>query len=203
MVDQTRVMIEDRFRRAPKGVLDMPTQQGAPVSTEGPPDDTENAYLNLYGSPDAPGFSGYPGGVAPGYRSYLPWGQGAYDPGLSYMASNSQQYPFPGGPSYASNYNWRRWNPEYARSRLGDYYLDAELGNVPRSQLNEYVQQQNRYIRNVNNRVRQINQDRMYSPRFLRHKAELKELRNFERRLANKVNRERENQPRLPDSPYL
>jgi hypothetical protein len=80
--------------------------------------------------------------------------------------------------------------------------LDAEMGNVPRSQLNQYVQEQNRYTRRVNDRVKQINRNRMYSPRFLRHKAELGELRGFERRLANKVHRERENQPRLPDRMY-
>lgn len=196
IISPTKVISESETETPdsdPKGVLDMPTQEGAPVSTEGPPDDTENTYLNLYGSPDAPGFSRYPGGTAPGYRSYAPWGQGPQESytryRLSPLARNAQEYSrVSRSPSYY-NYN--------------NYYNDTKLDNIPRYRLNEYVQSQNNYIKNINRRVRQINTDRMYSPRFLRHKAELKELRNFERKLANKVHREKENQPYLPDSPYL
>lgn len=193
IVDRTRDIIDDRIKSAPKGVSDMPTQLGAPVSTEGPPDDTENAYLTLYGSPDAPGFSDFPGGEAPGYRNYTAWGQGY----------NDGAYPFPGGPSFGSSWDWRRrrWT-RYRQARLGDYYLKAEMANVPRDQLNQYVQEQNRYVRRVNDRVRRINKERMYSPRYLRHEAELKELRNFERRLANKVHDEYQDQPVLPDRYY-
>jgi hypothetical protein len=137
---------------------------GAPVSSEGP-DDAENAYLSLYGSPDAPGFRA--------------WGTDNVD----------NEYPFPGGPYY---------------NVQGKISEDPKLqySNVPRSRLNEYVNDQNSYIREINDRVRQINRNRMYSQRFLRNRAELRELRNFERRLANKVHRERENQPLLPDNVY-
>jgi hypothetical protein len=181
IIDRTRFLFEKSFQK-PQGISDMPSQVGAPVSTEGPPDDTENSYLNLYGSPDAPGFSKYPGHVSPGYRSYSPWGQGYQTNNLPF-AGNLGQYP-----------------------NGGDYYIKERVENISKSRLNEYIRRQNRYIKDVNRRVKDINSDRMYSPEYIRNKAELRYVRNFERRLANKVHRESERQPYLPnsmDSPYL
>jgi hypothetical protein len=156
--------------QSPKGILDMPTQMGAPVSNEKGPDSSENAYLTLYGSPDAPGFKEY-----------------------SQMGNNLKYSGYSSGNYYAEEY-----------PQMGDYYLEAEYENIPRRNLNGYIQKQNRYVRSINNRIKQINEKRMYDPAFIRHLAELSELRNFERELANKVHKEADKQPILPDqSPYL
>lgn len=194
IVDETRSMIERRFQKAPKGVPEVPSPiEGAPISVEEKPDIAGNPYLTLFGAPDAPGFKA-------GLGKFM--GASGTPDVSGFAGFNDAGYPFPGGPSYSSPYNWKKWKPEYARARLGDYYLGAELANVPRYQLNEYIQEQNNYVRSVNDRIKQINEERMYSPKYLRHKAELKELRNFERKLANEVNRETKKQPFLPDRPY-
>ena len=89
------------------------------------------------------------------------------------------------------------------------YYSDADDGetkiyyqNIARRRLNKYINRQNQYVHQVNRRVRQINKNRMYSPGFLRDKASLRDLREFEKVLANQVSCEGANQPYLPDRRY-
>lgn len=181
LIKRTKEMIERRMKNAPKGLVDIPRQMGAPISVEEQKNSAGNPYLYLYGSPDSPGFASYPGHRPPGYRHmYTAWGR---NPGETIGTQ----------PYYSS---WERYNKPQS------YVVQESSVNYPRSQLNEYVEEQNRYIKKVNDRVRQINEQRMFSPRFLRHSAELSEIRNFERRLANKVHRESEDQPHLPDMEY-
>lgn len=184
-----------KFAKAPQGILDMPTQEGAPVSTEGPPDDTENAYLTLYGSPDAPGFttgSKYQRYDTPYQNKYIVAG-GAVDSNLPYSP-----YPNGYGGRDPANFRWPRYN--LRQPYTSDYYLDEEMRGIPRANLNAVIEQENDYIRDVNQRVRQINKSRMYSPQFLANKRELAAIRSLERRVANRVHREAENQPDL--NPY-
>lgn len=180
----------DRYRRAPRGVVGPgPTPEAAPVSMNGWPapisgeyggDITSNKYLTLYGNPDAPGFTGYG-----------PWDNYMRSPGEYNYA------PYPSRYSGEDRYSTRR-------PGLGDYYSSAELRGIPRYRLNEYISRENKYIRDVNRRVRQINDWRMYSPKFVRNKAQLAELRDFERKMANRVHREAARQPNLSDStPYM
>lgn len=71
------------------------------------------------------------------------------------------------------------------------------------SKINNYIRNQNRYIRKINKRVREINENRLNTPVYSRDKVMLQEVRNYERKLANKVHRETKNQPYLPDQNIL
>jgi hypothetical protein len=171
--------VEILKKRAPQGLLDPDAKMGAPVRTEGPPDDTENPYLNLYGSPDAPGFSGLPGGIAPGYRhAYSAWGD-----------------EYPSGHPF-----WKKWGDRWFEKKVYDYNVSGD--DLSRQRLNEYVRDQNDYIKSINERVKQINTDLMYSPQYIEDKMALKEIRETERELANQVRREKRDEPILPDQYY-
>lgn len=115
---------------------------------------------------------------------------------------NYGQYAaYPGGFSENSGIDFNSYDQGYySQSDDGStkkYYTNVM--NSDRNRINNYIRNQNEYIRNINNRVRQINSNRMYTPTFSRDKYVLQEIRNYERRLANQVERERKNQPYLPD----
>ena len=91
-------------------------------------------------------------------------------------------------------------NGTYSQSDNGVTKIYYENNMSPdRQQLNQYINQQNDYVRTINNRVRQINTNRMFTPTYSRDKLVLAELREYERRLADKVNSEIKDQPYLPD----
>lgn len=174
-VEQPQISIEDKVRKAPKGVII--DQEGAPISVEKGGDITENKYLSLYGGDDFIRQS-----------TTSPWGE----------YSTYASYPGYYGGGYG---RYNRYGPGYY-SQTDDgvtkiYY--QRVKDTDRSRLNSYIRDQNQYIKDINRRVRQINDNRMNTPTYSRDKAVLQEIRNYERRLANQVNREAKSQPYLPD----
>lgn len=183
----------------------IPSTMGVPISVEEGGDISENRFLNLYGSPTAPGFASDPYGIAPGYQpswkykhpssGYTPWGSGAVNATFPPVDSNP---PYTNVASYPDGTQTLTPNDILDTSQA-DYYQGAETASVARDQLNQYVAEQNQQVRAINARVAQINRKRMFSPEFMRHKSELREVRNIERRLANRVYTEAQDQPDLPD----
>jgi len=171
---QTAIAIEDKVKKAPKGVII--DQEGAPISIERGGNMAGNKYLALYGGEDFMRRS-----------RYSPWRE------------SSPYALYPG--RYSGGYGYNRYNSGYySQSDDGVTKIYYENNTNPdRSNLNAYINNQNNYIRNINKRVRQINMGRMYTPTFSRDKAALRKIRGYERRLANQVHRERKNQPYLPD----
>ena len=96
-------------------------------------------------------------------------------------------------------------NPEVSPNEMNDYAVFDETMiektsiQNEKNKVNEYIKQQNAYIRNINGRVAQINENRMNTPTYNRDVQALHDIRNFERKLANKVHREHIYQPYLPD----
>ena len=96
-------------------------------------------------------------------------------------------------------------NPEVSPNEMNDYAVFDETMiektsiHNEKNKVNEYIKQQNAYIRNINGRVAQINENRMNTPTYNRDVQALHDIRNFERKLANKVHREHIYQPYLPD----
>jgi len=171
---QTAIAIEDKVKKAPKGVII--DQEGAPISIERGGNMAGNKYLALYGGEDFMRRS-----------RYSPWRE------------SSPYALYPG--RYSGGYGYNRYNSGYysqSDDGVTKIYYENNM-NPDRSNLNAYINNQNDYIRNINKRVRQINMGRMYTPTFSRDKAALRKIRGYERRLANQVHRERKNQPYLPD----
>ena len=175
------VIVEDNIKKDPKGVII--DQEGAPITVEKGGDITENKYLSLYGS-----------------NNFIDGNRGS-------QCEYGQYASYPGGVSRGididfngySRYN--EYGPGYG-SQSDDgvtkiYYKNVM--NSERSKINKYIRNQNDYIKNINRRVRQINSSRMNTPTYSRDMAVLQEIRNYERRLANQVNREEKNQPYLQD----
>ena len=99
-------------------------------------------------------------------------------------------------------------NPEVYPNEMDDYAVFDETmiqqknnmeSEKDKDKVNQYIKKQNVYIRDINNRVAQINENRMNTPTYTRDISALHEIRNFERKLANKVNREQASQPYLVD----
>ena len=176
---QTAITIEDRVKKAPKGVII--DKEGAPISIEKGGNMADNKYLALYGGDDFMRKSQYsPSGI---YSPYAPY-PGGYSGGYSGGYGSFSSY----GAGYYSQ----------SDDGITKIYYENNM-NPNRSNLNEYIKNQNKYIRNINKRVRQINTGRMYTPTYSRDKAALREIRGYERRLANQVHRETKNQPYLSD----
>jgi hypothetical protein len=184
LLDQTNdINIDSQITKAPKGVII--NQEGAPISVEKSGDITENKYLTLYGgddfmkrtsnnssSIDNSPYSSYPDS----YNGYS--GNNGYSGYRKYSENNG----------YGGNSDDGVTKIYYELNMTGD-----------RKKLNDYIEQQNNYIKRINERVQQINKSRMYTPEYAQDRATLSQIRNYERRLANQVNKESKNQPYLPD----
>lgn len=172
----------------PKGLSDMPRQMGAPISVEKGGDITENPMLNQTGVP------GMPGWVPEDTTNAIP--DQTYLGSMNSMADQGYLTDMSSGSMYAS-YPSRRQRERRQRFDPSDYY--GGFSGMTRSQINDYITKENEYIRNVNHRVHQINRHRMLSPDYLKEKEALAEVREYERRLANRVDYDRQNEPDLQD----
>ena len=170
---QTILDVENSIKNSPKGVII--DQEGAPISIEKGGNIAGNKYLDLYGCND---FMKRSSSLS----------------NNKYINNDYANYP----TLYGNNNNKR--NGTYSQSDDGvtKIYYENNM-NPSRQNLNQYINQQNDYIRTINNRVRQINTNRMFTPNYSRDKLVLSELREYERRLANKVKSEVKNQPYLVD----
>ena len=158
----------------PSGVII--NQEGAPVNSQISGDMTENKYLTLYGGDD-----------------FMKGNQNNYNQNdVNNMNNVNNVNNMNNGYDEYGTYS------RYNENSL-NFYNDVTKISSNRRELNDYIEKQNNYIKNINNRVRQINNNRMYTPEYAQDKASLAQLRNYERRLANKVNVELKDQPYLAD----
>lgn len=174
----------------PKGVSDMPQQEGAPISVEKGGDITENPILNQTGVP------GMPGWVPEDTTNALP-PEASYLGSMNSLPDQGYLTDMTSGSIYASYP--QRLREKRQRFDPSDYY--GGFSGMTRSQINDYITKENDYIRNVNHRVHQINHRRMLSPDFLQEKEALAEVREYERRLANRVDYDQQYQPDLDQNP--
>lgn len=163
----------------PTGVI---IPEGAPISVEKGGDITENKFLTEFG------------GVTPTGSS------------INHVKNSIQQNDLQTGfyGSYApyqsqSNYEGAGLKSDsFFRTEDGITKIYYEnVSNSERQRLNDYIRKQNQYVGRINKRIKQINKKRMYGKNYLNDKKNLKEIREYERRLANKIQNEREYQPEL------
>jgi hypothetical protein len=199
LLDQTNdINLDNQVTKAPKGVII--NQEGAQISVEKSGDITENKYLTLYGgddfmkrksnnssSVDNSPYSSYPDS----YNGY---------------SGNNGNNEYSGNNGYGgyseyngySGYSGNGRNLNNSDDGVTKIYYELNMTG-DRKKLNDYIEQQNNYIKNINERVQQINKSRMYTPEYAQDMASLSQIRNYERRIANQVNRESKSQPYLPD----
>ena len=169
---QNTNIIVDKIKKAPKPVdIEAPEKEGVSIKVEEGGDITENKYLSKYGSEEV--------------KDILP---NQYEKQFFLLNSGNEK-----DCSYKNidNGNSKKYYEnvkEYEKKKnRKDNVNKIKVIDYEREKLNEYIKEQNDYVRRLNLKVREINSGILDTDDEIR----LKVVRNYERILANKVNRYR------------
>lgn len=158
-------IVVDKIKKAPKPVdIEASEKEGVSIKVEKGGDITENKYLSKYGSEEV--------------NDILP---NQYEKQFFLLSSN------------ADNGNSKKYYEkvkEYEKKKnRKDNVNKIKVIDYEREKLNEYIREQNDYVRRLNLKVRDINSGILDTDDEIR----LTSVRNYERILANRVNRYRYN----------